>query len=28
MMEGNEITPQQQRDKLALVARVAGSVWG
>jgi 5-methyltetrahydropteroyltriglutamate--homocysteine methyltransferase len=28
MMEGNEITPQQQRDKLALVARVAGAVWG
>jgi 5-methyltetrahydropteroyltriglutamate--homocysteine methyltransferase len=28
MMEGNEITPRQQQDKLALVVRVAAEVWG
>jgi 5-methyltetrahydropteroyltriglutamate--homocysteine methyltransferase len=28
MMEGNAITPQQQRDKLTLVADVCAAVWG
>jgi methionine synthase II (cobalamin-independent) len=28
MMEGNEITPAQQRAKLELVRRVSSSVWG
>jgi 5-methyltetrahydropteroyltriglutamate--homocysteine methyltransferase len=28
MMEGNAITAQQQRDKLALVADVCAAVWG
>jgi 5-methyltetrahydropteroyltriglutamate--homocysteine methyltransferase len=28
MMEGNEITPRQQQEKLALVVRVAAEVWG
>jgi hypothetical protein len=27
-MEGNRVTPERQREKLELVARVARSVWG